>query len=820
MSSMVSDTDVTTQVSEVSLDIDYEIIEHFSENLYSSPNKAIEELVANGFDAFATCVNVFLPGEYTPERVVVWDNGGAMDVDGLKGLWKLASSPKRSIPNRVVTKSGEKRKVIGKFGIGKLASYTVGNVVSHLCRVNTKFWLVQVDYIKAKQELPTSSEGDTPKDKAYRSPIYELTEDQAKDFVLKQFAKPPNNIDRLFNETTWTFALISELKRNDLYRNRLSWVLGNGMPLRPDFKVWVDLEEVVPKLARDGAAVEWDLGSQEIEKNLQKMWDDGVKQGYVAGTLSYGVEAGLDPTQPEEEIQYVSFPGLGKVWGEIRLFDYSLEAVRSKETGRSYGFFLMVRGRLVNPNDETIYLSDPSYGTFYRSQYILHVDGLDQDLLADRERLRVDEPRAEELRILQKAVYSTTRIKQQVRDNEAAEAALPGSRLPTFSREYFIEPLTALWMKKHPDNELGFDLHETTIIGEELGENFAIADLSPTGKGFAVNKTHPYYQSLEGQFGHGKKGQAVVKEYELLAVSEQLFLGFLYEIGVPDDKVKAISEWRDQMYRVLANRNKKSIYALSKDLTEASYKSGAVFEEAIVDVMQAMGFSAKRDGAKGKKDILLVAPAGTGSSYKFTIEAKGASSGSVENDSAEVGGAVAHRDAVGAEHAIIIAREFKGFKRVGQDEPAIIQECRAAKNVSIMQVDALISMVKVMNRYLYPLDNVKDIFTALESPEEKLKKIEKLNQPLETFDYRGLLDRIWKHQDEVTEGEDVPYLSLYYGYKKSLSEEDLANKLAALQALAYPLVQNDVIRQRVALKQSPNIIAILIERKLESMEGD
>ena len=41
--------------------ISYEIIQLFSEGLYQSPQKAIEELVTNGFDAGAQNVRVVLP---------------------------------------------------------------------------------------------------------------------------------------------------------------------------------------------------------------------------------------------------------------------------------------------------------------------------------------------------------------------------------------------------------------------------------------------------------------------------------------------------------------------------------------------------------------------------------------------------------------------------------------------------------------------------------------------------------------------------------------------------------------------------------------
>src|SRR5436853_7196364 len=79
---------VGTPVDRVELAIDYAIIEHCSKHLYGSPNKAVEELVANSFDAFAYKAYVYIPGGgQVEQRVVVWDDGDSMDVEALKKLW-------------------------------------------------------------------------------------------------------------------------------------------------------------------------------------------------------------------------------------------------------------------------------------------------------------------------------------------------------------------------------------------------------------------------------------------------------------------------------------------------------------------------------------------------------------------------------------------------------------------------------------------------------------------------------------------------------------------------------------------------------------
>ena len=125
-----------------------------------------------------------------------------------------------------------------------------------------------------------------------------------------------------------------------------------------------------------------------------------TKDGF-SPPIEFGSQIGLDPNAPTEEIPFIRFAHLGQVWGNVRLFDESLLKFRSAENGRSHGFFLVIRGRLMNPDDEQLFLPDPSFQTFYRSQFIIYADDLDDKLLADRQRLRRDEP-VQELELLQR----------------------------------------------------------------------------------------------------------------------------------------------------------------------------------------------------------------------------------------------------------------------------------------------------------------------------------------------------------------------------------------------------------------------------------
>src|SRR5437879_1518144 len=111
--------------------LSYRIIELFSEGLYQSPNKAIEELVANSFDAGAQKVIVMLSPNLHDQAstITVIDDGRGMDIEGLKEHWLIGISNKRSLS---VLPRG--RQQIGKFGIGKLATYVLANRLTHISK--------------------------------------------------------------------------------------------------------------------------------------------------------------------------------------------------------------------------------------------------------------------------------------------------------------------------------------------------------------------------------------------------------------------------------------------------------------------------------------------------------------------------------------------------------------------------------------------------------------------------------------------------------------------------------------------------------------
>lgn len=836
--------DVTGEsVGEVSLGIDYAIIQHFSKNLYGSPTKAVEELVANSFDALATVAYVYVAGPQVADRLVVWDDGISMGIKELQGLWVIAKSPKDDGSDRVAKNDQiEARKLIGKFGIGKLASYQLGHRISHLCKTNGEYLLVTIDFrdiisedeteelaVEGKiheatngtaPELPSGEEAEpaapetngtaeppiTPEEK--RAPIIKLDAEAAREWATKQFSGKSEALDALWDKDTWTIAVVDELRTDSLPPGRLRWNLGRSMPLRPDFAIKVNDKAVESKFLK-GTLKHWDLAATEVKQALSAEWKKAKDDGRVKGELTFR------KSDTEGGAPKAVFPELGAVTAEIGLFGDSLIKTVAADHGRSHGFFVMVRDRLLNPDDAQLLLKPPSFGAFYRSQFVLRVDGLDVDLLADRERLHKETPRMAELSVLQMGLYLAARNEIEKLDEKAEADSSSEALLPLASRPFFRDPVTALLLETDHGDQ-AFDLGRPRIDRQNLEPSDSMAILDIGKSSFFVNSNHPFFSSVADRLGSGKKAREMLRALDLIAVSERLLEGHLLDIGLERGQVSAVLEWRDGLLRDIARQYNAASESAIADVMESSYTGDKVFEDAIAELFRLMGFEAVRDGANGKKDVLVVAPIGA-DQFKFTAEGKGSKDGPLSLDDAEVAGAAEHRDEVpGATHAVVIAREFAGFKKDPEGTPKLLKQCKTVGGVSIVTVEALVALYEAAMRFFYPLEKLLPILAEVEAPATKLKRISDLQSPMDAFDYRQLLEEIWSSQKGVAAGDVVPYRNIWQtSWKETIDFDTFELKLTALETLSGGLVRMEATKgQVVRMLQSPAVVAEAIAANL------
>src|SRR5258708_11583041 len=151
------------QTDSIDVRLSYRIIELFSEGLYESSNKAIEELVANSFDAGAQRVNVLLSSNLHDQdaTIVAIDDGEGMDHEGLKEHWLIGVSNKRRLTNLP-----RGRQQIGKFGIGKLATYVLAERLTHITKSGGEIFSSFI-YIKASE--PPGRKGNGTKKRLTKS---------------------------------------------------------------------------------------------------------------------------------------------------------------------------------------------------------------------------------------------------------------------------------------------------------------------------------------------------------------------------------------------------------------------------------------------------------------------------------------------------------------------------------------------------------------------------------------------------------------------------------------------------------------------------
>jgi hypothetical protein len=338
--------DSGTQIDTIDVKISHQIIKLFSEGLYSSPHKAIEELVSNAFDANAHNVHVIMSTDLTIDgaKIVVIDDGDGMDVDELKQHWIIGRSSRRShsISNT--------RQPIGKFGIGKLSTYVLAKRLTHICKVNDIYHIATMDYsqlemdkkVTGKKKKVIPEEGIFNNEKI-SLPVRRLTKSEARQ-ILKPWIeneKPGYQALKLFGDDardSWTVSIMSDLRDmgKSIQRGRLNWVLRTAMPLRDDFKLFVNGSVIEPSKIDIPLIQKWIIGKDITGDTLSKPCPKGFQQTE-------------DVTVNQESLHRygLSHEKLGRVTGYVELYESDLSIGKSEEIERSNGFFVYVRGRMI-----------------------------------------------------------------------------------------------------------------------------------------------------------------------------------------------------------------------------------------------------------------------------------------------------------------------------------------------------------------------------------------------------------------------------------------------------------------------------------------
>jgi hypothetical protein len=706
-----------------------ELVSLLSEQLYTSPVKAIEELVVNAFDADATVCRARLPDVLTEEAddpIVVYDDGVGMDLPGLADLWHIGHSSKRT---EEVAKR-RKRQQIGKFGIGKLATYAIARHITYLSKTqNGPLLSAALDYEAFKPD-PTGG-ADAVSLPVVELPLGAISADEALADSLRAAGVPVDDLSDTKQHFTIVVLEGFKPKVAELQRGRLRWVLATAMPLRAGFTLYLDDKEVP--------------SSKETFDEIVRFAASDLPQSRLE---SLAEETGEQWTVDDGALRSPTFK-LG-VKGEVVVTERTLTDKKSSDLRRSHGFFVRVRDRLVNIEDPLFGLTPLSHQTFNRFRADLEADDLDAAITAPRESVEsTSDIRAQFETLLEELFYEArARYEKAQRDADKEKGkrehernyVAPGlieypvadaistvvgdaDTIDTAALEGADADEAWFYLDLKPGSsarELLAGLYgsqrETTYtyVRTQLGETGRLVRFDPAAATFVLNADHPLVRA------HDDDG-AARPLLEDVATAEALLEVYLREQHVPPAQIGEILERRDRLLRSLTRDRVYSLANIAADLRAAKDDEHDL-EAALVTACRALGFVSKHIAGSSQPDGIARLTDNRAGEVTMTLEAK--SSKDVPSLNAiDFASLARHRDAHDATACLLVAPSYPGSKK---GENAAAAEMAATQGISCWTVAQLADVTEQAERRHISARDVYDLCTEAFPPDEVAKAVDRL----------------------------------------------------------------------------------------------
>jgi len=705
---------VGKRIDDIHVEISYRIIELFSAGLYSSPNKAFEELVSNSYDANASKVAVYVPLDRLEQDSVLWvcDNGDSMDNVGLKSLWKIGES----------TKIGERRNgerlQIGKFGIGKLATYILTYELTYICKSKVGYYAVTMDY----GSIDKSTE------KLVLDEI-ELSEEEAKKLVepyiiSKGKSLVPFDLWGSKSEPTWTFTIMSKLKPKvgEIQEGRLKWILSTALPLNPNFKLYFNGVQLSSSKEKAEPLISWIFGDE-----------DKIVEKYDVYSVT-----------EENGRPVVNLPNLKNVTGRVDLYRDSLVKGKSESWGRSNGIFLTVRERLINLDDSLLGMAALSHGVFNRIRITVNADELDGYITSTRENIKDSLPLEDLKKYIQRKFteakeYYFNLVEKEERQSLAsykiAHASSSLSRRPLLvaTRKFFSNEIGNLVLTQLPERlsvieqQKIIERLETDLSSEEgiikdvkwiaLNPEDPMAKLDIVTGIANINLMHPFFANFIEDIKNPLP-------FQLFALTEILTEVSLIEQGVSEDNVREIIYRRDRILRELTFSDKQNAPAVAA-LLRATLNDPDGLEEAIAKSFATLGFETTPIGGNGKPDGRATAYLdfrGSAETYSLTYDAKSTAKNKIMASTAHISGVDRHRRDFNADYAVVVAIDFQG----GNDPNSAVNKEAKNSKVSLIRAKDLWCLILSAGPKQLGLKRLRDLFENCHTVLETSKWIEDL----------------------------------------------------------------------------------------------
>lgn len=827
----------------IPVSISVHFLEQFSEQLYSSPNKAFEELLANSWDANARSAYIYLPSDVLGQDAAfyVLDDGDSMDDRGLEDLWKVSYSNKAT---QATTSIG--RAMIGKFGIGKLATFVLANKLTYICKaadgliravtmnygglgsgadkllLDVNLELRQISERQLRDLLQTTPDGKTVYDlisKAIPAPSHRAEWDD-------EFGAPktPNKAKR----KTWTLVVLSALKPlgQHVKRGIVRRMIQTSMPLGAELNIVMNGEPLASTKSAFLPAVDWkigpELGLSEIELPPRE-GAEGEEQPEQITIQSH--------TTP---YPYVEIEGIGRITGRVKLFDEKISGGKSEEHGPSNGFFVNVRGRVTN-TDSHFGETNLSHSAWSRFRMTVRADGLSDFLAVTREQFR-DHRELRVFRAFLRACFNKMRVEWEKRDKWADSGAAIIERygmLPLLSLRNFVEDLASdpavrdsslVDVRESPNLEQGVtdfknatknDLREVLkgVEFENLGENLPAVKYSLKRRTVLINRDHP----LVREHSDDKAEKEALRDMFLVDVLSD---GYAYDVGIESAQLEDLRQRRDRIARQVAKINRRSGAQIASLLVEVSHHSNYRPLEIIVgDALAFLGFDITHIGGSGEPEgiaeaKLLPGKEATPQAFSFTYDAKSTTHDSVQTGNCNVAALAVHRDRYNADHVLLVGPNFQAG--------LLDEQCKANRVTPIKSADLAELLILSAEYGAIPLTKLREIFD-FSTPEDVTQWVQDLKTWLEQQrkmslgDFIGTLGTFEESFPDAVAFSVLADRCRRFTKNQSISERDIKKLVSGLEIIVPDLLQTE--GEKVVIAAHPNKLAEAINAQLQKVKA-
>lgn len=846
---------VGVQKTSIPVEISTRFLEHFSEQLYSSPQKAFEELVSNGWDAGANVVDVRIPEDLAaPESTLaVLDNGASMDEAGLRDLWHIAFSPKRDLHVQ------HGRPLVGKFGIGKLATYVLAERLTYICKgrdgVIRRVTMDYADVDRQAQADKLISE--------LKLDLYELTAKQLDDALKSvsdgdaikkliadgmkpdsagadnEFGGYPSALTRDFGGT-WTLVILSGLKRvgRELKVGVLRRMLEAALPLSTEMTIRVNGVSLASSKLATKVASEWVIGPElnisEIE--LTSTGDDDATSDETAEKVQ--VVSGTDP------YPYVELPDVGRITGRVTLYEDKITGGKSEERGASNGFFVNVLGRVVNQGDPSFGAENLSHAAWARFRMTVRADGLNVYLNTNREQFR-DHRALRVFRAFLRRAFNLTRTAfdsfsgAEMPDggdvlvkslgvlslaplrSAVSEALRTTSPIPGLFDETGVtdrEQARAQWRENtadHIQNALSSVRYERGT--DDSFVKFRLADNS-----IVINRDHPFVM----EHSRTKAEKELMRTVAMVNLLSDVFA---LENGVEAATLQGVRDYRDQLMRFRALQRRQSGTHIAQLLLATQHKSSASnqLEKAVGAALGYLGFQVKEIGGSGEPEGIATAhgfseprvPTEENPEpplYRFTYDAKSSKHDAAKTGNVSLDGINEHRLRYGADYALVVAPDFQEGALPVRAEQQDVTPMRARDLGKLLEYTVEYGAI--------PFDTLQKVF-SLHDPTEVAQWIERLEGELKrsrrfTIDvFLKALEALRGKVPDVLQASLIAFTCRTTLGVPTVVDGDVVRLVKGLSILVPDLIGIDE-KDRIVVNASAERVAAAVEAQLEKLHQE